>query len=603
MDRKKIVHINDIINNYKILFIYNESTASGHKLYDVSCCTCGYIHKKITVQKLKMFSNDCSDHKTNDMLIRVENIEWSFKQLKQLYYSLIERCYNHNYRDYTFYGGNGIHICEDWLNNPKNFNDWAISAGYKNGLVLNRIDVSSDYTPQNCKWSTRQDVAKWKSTTTKITVRDITDSGKGWAKRLNLSDNAINKYKKVHGLDKTIQYIKDLLDGTIKYQKRISENQIEINGIIKNGVEWSKYLGLSLDYINNYIRKYGINETKIFIVKKINNKNDENIQNEKKEIVNTKTKVCEKNDNKEECLPLQNDMVLLRKKMYGKQISRLPRYFITSDFHIYDSETCKILNEYQSNSGHLFVSIVKDNKRTTAWIHKLVYEAYFGEIENGYVIHHIDENKTNNNINNLKKMTIEEHGRIHNIKYFDKMMICPQCGEEFLWTAKQQRKFYGNRNVHDTKTPFCSKTCIGKYGATIQHANKQKTPCKVNLYYNDKFIKSFDFFEDCSEYIQKETNSDKYTINRSIKSMLVGDKNNYKGYTTKYRNCSDKNKVCKINVYFNTKHIDTFDCIEKCSQLLQYEFALTKYKSIECVNSILNGKRKDYKGYVFKYHN
>ena len=37
------------------------------------------------------------------------------------------------------------------------------------------------------------------------------------------------------------------------------------------------------------------------------------------------------------------------------------------------------------------------------------------EIPQGYVIHHIDLDKTNNNINNLALMTIEAHTRLHQL--------------------------------------------------------------------------------------------------------------------------------------------------------------------------------------------
>lgn len=102
----------------------------------------------------------------------------------------------------------------------------------------------------------------------------------------------------------------------------------------------------------------------------------------------------------------------------------------------------------------------------------MIYEAYFGEIEDNCVVHHIDENKHNNNINNLQKMTRFEHPK-HHIpnKYQDVYVICPQCGKEFLWTARQQSAFYRNihRTVQKNKTlslnPFCSKRCSGLYGA------------------------------------------------------------------------------------------------------------------------------------------
>ena len=45
--------------------------------------------------------------------------------------------------------------------------------------------------------------------------------------------------------------------------------------------------------------------------------------------------------------------------------------------------------------------------------HCLVWEKYFGEIPEGMQIHHIDGDKTNNDISNLQLVTPLEHKRIH----------------------------------------------------------------------------------------------------------------------------------------------------------------------------------------------
>lgn len=45
--------------------------------------------------------------------------------------------------------------------------------------------------------------------------------------------------------------------------------------------------------------------------------------------------------------------------------------------------------------------------------HNRVWEEHFGEIPDGYQIHHRDGNKTNNNIENLQLVTPFEHKRIH----------------------------------------------------------------------------------------------------------------------------------------------------------------------------------------------
>ena len=47
------------------------------------------------------------------------------------------------------------------------------------------------------------------------------------------------------------------------------------------------------------------------------------------------------------------------------------------------------------------------------YLHQYIYEQNYGKIPKGYEIHHIDHNKDNNEISNLKLVTKEEHLQIH----------------------------------------------------------------------------------------------------------------------------------------------------------------------------------------------
>lgn len=51
-------------------------------------------------------------------------------------------------------------------------------------------------------------------------------------------------------------------------------------------------------------------------------------------------------------------------------------------------------------------------------MHVYVWEYYNGPILNGYCVHHIDEDKGNNELENLELLTFSEHARLHNAGEF-----------------------------------------------------------------------------------------------------------------------------------------------------------------------------------------
>lgn len=189
-------YIGQVINGYEILEKAGKRK-DGHQLYRARCVRCGFI-KIDNISSIKRLVNKKCFHPQK--IFDNPRIGSIFKGMKY-------RCYKETDKSYRFYGAKGVTICDEWLNDNKQFEVWALANGYTDDLTIDRIDSSKPYEPDNCRWISRKDNAKWKSTTTLIEVNGVVDSGKGWSERLGCGINHVNKMIHRKGLEETKKWI------------------------------------------------------------------------------------------------------------------------------------------------------------------------------------------------------------------------------------------------------------------------------------------------------------------------------------------------------------------------------------------------------------
>jgi hypothetical protein len=69
----------------------------------------------------------------------------------------------------------------------------------------------------------------------------------------------------------------------------------------------------------------------------------------------------------------------------------------------------RILKQEENSAGYMRVTLAKDGRNKRPLIHRLVFETFGGKIPEGMTIHHRDENKHNNHIDNLMVATQREN--------------------------------------------------------------------------------------------------------------------------------------------------------------------------------------------------
>ena len=151
----------------------------------------------------------------------------------------------------------------------------------------------------------------------------------------------------------------------------------------------------------------------------------------------------------------------------------------------------KVYGPYKdrNNCDREFVIVVDDmGNKTTKTLARHIYEKYIGRAldPDMETVDHLDTNKFNNDINNLRIVPRSQHSGddTRRVKMLD--LECAQCKKHFERSPRLVR----DKSKKGKVSQFCSRQCAGKYSRDVQLGLRERLPVQpppASEYYKRKY--------------------------------------------------------------------------------------------------------------------
>lgn len=213
----------------------------GGALWKCECLVCGkeYLARGDIAAKPRACSRKCSTptgfdhHKTTHGLTSRRNPNPD----AALWANIKQRCYNPKSSAYYRYGGRGVTMADEWINDMESFVKYvsALPNHGAAGYSLDRIDNDKGYEPGNVRWATKREQML-------NTSRNVRVEWEGKCLTLSEWDEAYG-YKKAHTI--TQRYMKGKRGAELFEPVEGRNVLFEYNGESKTLRQWAADTGIA----------------------------------------------------------------------------------------------------------------------------------------------------------------------------------------------------------------------------------------------------------------------------------------------------------------------------------------------------------------------
>lgn len=182
------------LNNQKFgrLTVHSRKWCEEKKRHLWYCqCECGNFTYVPTSDLLSGKTKSCGCFRKEVTSAKRKTHGMSNSRLYGIWNAIKARCTRKTNVQYKDYGGRGITICDEWLNSFEAFCEWSMANGYSDDLTIDRIDVNSNYCPENCRWATEKEQSNNKRNNHLLTYNGKTQTLQQWSNEVGIPEDTL----------------------------------------------------------------------------------------------------------------------------------------------------------------------------------------------------------------------------------------------------------------------------------------------------------------------------------------------------------------------------------------------------------------------------